>query len=600
MTSKYFATRLALVLGGAFSAPLYAVSDDTIVITATRTEQTLASTVAPTTVLTRQDIAKYQSKDLYELLSHVPGLNVTRQGARGAQSSIFIRGTNSEHALILLDGQRIASASVGTTAFQFLNPEQIDRIEVVRGPRASLYGSDAIGGVIQIFTRKGRDKTQGILQLGAGNHRTQEHMAGINGQTSTTSFNFNQSYSYSNGINVRRLNEENSKDSDAFINQAFNTRIHHQLNNRTHIGGSYLKNEGEVEYDSSFADKPFHQFEIESFNTYLAADINQYWDFKLSGGKSRDFLTAEDDLNSNILIFETNRNSASFQNNIHVDENHSFILAYDYFDDELDGTGTYKIDSRKTEAVIAQYLTELGPHSFVVGVREDEIEDTATKVTGSIDWGWNINQRLQTRLSFGEGFRAPTVSSLHGSSAKPELKPEESKNIELGIQGHESNFLWQANIFQNQIKQLLEWDYAEGAMGNIAEAEIRGAEFIFSSQIQDWSLATNLTFLIPENKKTGKQLIKRPKRAINIDVDRNWKKFDFGASLLARSHRFDFDNVELGGYGIVNLRGAYRYAEQLKFQLSLTNIFDKKYQDAEGYNSEGLGALLSVVYTPDL
>ena len=349
MTSKYFATRLALVLGGAFSAPLYAVSDDTIVITATRTEQTLASTVAPTTVLTRQDIAKYQSKDLYELLSHVPGLNVTRQGARGSLSSIFIRGSSSKQTLIILDGQRISSATTGSAAFQFLNPEQIDRIEVVRGPRASLYGSDAIGGVIQIFTRKGRDQTQGILQLGAGNHRTQEHMAGINGQTSTTSFNFNQSYSYSGGINVSRFNQENSKDSDAFINQAFNTRIHHQLNNRIHIGGSYLKNEGEVEYD--FGDgKPFQQFEIESLNSYLEADINSIWDLKLSGGKSKDYSTSEDETTENIYITESIRTSASLQNNISLAPQHDLIIAYDFFDEKLGDSTNFNADSRKTEA----------------------------------------------------------------------------------------------------------------------------------------------------------------------------------------------------------------------------------------------------------
>ena len=578
-------------------------ANNTVVITATRTEQSLDSTLAATTVITRDDIERYQARDLPELLNHVAGLTITSTGARGSAASIFTRGTNSNHTLIIVDGQRINSATLGATAFQFISPDQIERIEIVRGARASLYGSDAIGGVIQIFTKQGGQKAQGLVKIATGTNNTQEIQFGAQGGFEKTQFSLNHSYVYSGGFDSTVSKEPTAEDDDAFINKALNTNITHQFNDRVSISASYLQNRGENEIDAFLQGGGFGSFEIETIQLSTDIEVSEHIGLTFKTGKTTDFSTDESDEQGGVIdTYETNRTSAAMQAEITVTDQQTFVVAHDFFNEKVNAS---EIDDRKTDSDILQYIADFEYISVVTSVRQDRIEKIGTEVTESIDLGLNITPSIQATISWGSAFHAPTVSDL---SNNPDIHPENSINREFGLKGtgfkgQDRQFKWQVSAFQNRIDQLIMWapdTSGEWAPINIGQAEIKGVELSFSTTLFDWHLSSNATYIDAEDSTTHTQLLRRPKQTLNVDLDRRWQKISFGTSLHASNERLDFGDVEVAGFGTVDLRTAYHCNDELKFQLSVTNLFDQDYQLVDTYNTEGLGAMLSVVYQPNL
>ena len=583
-------------------------ANNTVVITATRTEQSLDSTLAATTVITRDDIERYQARDLPELLNRVTGLTVTSQGTTGSLTSLFTRGTNSSHTLIIVDGQRLNSATTSATAFQFINPDQIERIEIVRGARASLYGSDAIGGVIQIFTKQGSQKATGLVKIATGTNNTQEIQLGAQGGFEKTQFSLNHSYVYSSGFDSTISKDINALDDDAYINKSINTQITHQVNDRVSVTASYLQNRGESEFDG-YDPKAFARFEIEAIQLATDIEINENYGVTAQVGKATDFSTSESEApDTAVWPTETNRTSASLQNEITLTDQQTVLVAYDFFDDKLVDATDYKETTRKTEAIILQYLADFDRYGITTSVREDRIERFGREITESIDFGWHFSSTLHLIASWGSAFKAPTFNDLYFSyGGNPDLNPESSINREIGFkgtsfQGQENQISWQINAFQNRIDQLIQWNSTEHQTVNIDQAEIKGVELSLATTLKDWSLNGNLSYVDPENTATGKQLARRPKQTFNLDIDRRWQKMSIGASLHANNERFDdaANTVEVAGFGTVDLRTAYHCSDELKFQLSVTNLFDQDYQLVDTYNTEGLGAMLSVVYQPNL
>ncbi|PCI51618.1 MAG: hypothetical protein COB51_01595 [Moraxellaceae bacterium] len=611
LTMKSFHSIPALMLGLSAALPANANTGDsnendaannTVVITATRTEQSLDSTLAATTVITREDIERYQARDLPELLNRVVGLTITSNGAKGSAASIFTRGTNSNHTLIIVDGQRINSATLGSTAFQFINPDQIERIEIVRGARASLYGSDAIGGVIQIFTKQGSQKAKGLVKVATGTNNTQEIQLGAQGGFEKTQFNLNHSYIYSGGFDSTVSKDPLSEDDDAYINKSLNTNITHQLNDRVSVSASYLQNRGENEFDRS-SQGAFGSFEIETIQLSTDIEVNEYLGLTAKIGKATDLSTDQnEEPDSTTDTFETNRTSAALQAEIAFTDQQTIVVAHDYFDDKVvDST----MSNRKTESDILQYIADFEYVSVATSIRQDRIEHIGTEVTESIDFGFHVTPSLLASISWGSAFRAPTVSDL---SANPDVDPESSINREFGLKGtglkgQDHQFKWQVSAFQNRINQLIAWSPdAAGTWkpGNIDKAEIKGVELSFSTILFDWQLSSNATYIDAEDATTHTQLLRRPKQTLNVDLDRRWQKVSFGTSLHASNERFDFGDVEIAGFGTVDLRTAYHCNDELKFQFSVTNLFDQDYQLVNTYNTEGVGAMLAVVYQPVL
>ncbi|WP_461536140.1 TonB-dependent receptor domain-containing protein [Spongorhabdus nitratireducens] len=611
---------IASITAGAAIAATEEDKLDTIIVTASRTAQTVEQALAPVTVITREDIATSQAQDIPELLERAPGIQVTRNGGPGAIASVFVRGASSSQTLVLVDGVRVNSAAAGGAALQYLTPEQIERIEIVRGPHSSLYGADAIGGVIQIFTRKGEGKPKLSITVGGGSRGTSNYALNYGGKTGNTRFNFGASLYETEGFDITPEKINMQGDKDAYRNKSLSMSLTHQFDNDIEVGFNAMNAEGKVEFDnlSSFGppanNAPYTNFKNSSAGAYISLPVNDIWQTRLETGWMRDYgYQRIKDAQGNHKAtshYRTWRNTVTWQNDIAWSDNQLTTAGLEYYKDRADNSSPYKnnnkpVDSRSNKAVFVQNQSYFDGHDLQVGLRYDDNEEYGHKTTGNIAWGIDLPASLRLVTSYGTAFRAPTFNDLYFPGANPKLKPEESENYEVALKGRHSFGNWSVAAFQNNIDDMIRWAPQSNGIWtplNVDKARIRGIEAQLDTVLAGWQLNTTVTLLDPEDRKTGKQLVKRAKQMLTLNADRQYGDFSIGGTLKAQSKTYNdtANKQQLGGFGTVDLRTGYRFSSSFKGQLKVVNLFDKDYHTTKGYNSEPRGVFVSVTYTPEI
>ncbi|MCW8920014.1 MAG: TonB-dependent receptor [Sedimenticola sp.] len=602
-------TTTRVVFVALFALPataMAATSLDTVNVTASRMAQTIDETLAAVTVITREDIDKSQAKDITQLLDGTQGLTMSNNGGLGKVAGIRLRGTDSKQVLVLIDGVRIGSATLGTTAFQDLPLSQIERIEVVRGPRSQLYGADAIGGVIQIFTRKGKDGVRFIGNAEYGSHNTVRTALGVTGADGNIDYSLQASLLKTEGFNALK---NNNPDKDGYENRSFSGSFGYRFNNGAKISLNALRAKAENEYDSAWG--PTDLYDAESLQQSLSGKLTfspgEIWDVALMLGETRDEST---NLTNGAFTsyFKTKRRLFSWQNDIALDEASVLTVGLDLQRDAVEGTSTYSVNERDNKALFAQYQREFGKSSLVLGLRHDDNESFGGYNTGNIALGRDLTDELRLIASYGTGFRAPTFNDLYyqdpwGSNGNPNLTPEESKSFELSLKGKQTWGNWNINLFRTDIEGLIDWvEIAPFTYQpqNINRARIDGLEAGLTTEVAGWQVAGNLTLLDPRNKNTGKQLIDRSKRTLRIDVDRTFGKTDLGATFNARSRSYSNTSNTLmaDGFGTLDLRAAHHLSSDWTLRGQIRNLFDRDYETIRTYNTGGRELFVSVHYEP--
>ncbi len=605
---------------------------DRIVVTATRTEQSSSAVLAPVTVIDRNDIERLQPEDISDLFDKVPGATVTRAGGPGSQSSIFLRGTNNEHTLVLLDGQRISSATLGATNFQFLDPEQIERIEVVRGPRSSLYGSDAIGGVVQVFTRSANSLPSAYVSAGAGSYDSYRASAGGSGKVE----NWHVSGGVSRYSTAGFSNFDDSRgvldDKDGYHDNSLNGKLGYDFDNGAKLDLAHFYTSARNEFDNPNEPdlKPFSEHWIQNTSLTLHAPLTSFWKTSASIARSID---DEDDFNNESATshtyFRTTRNSVSWQNDFTVDKTQVITAGVDYYKDFIDSSTTYtdaagkEIKDRNTKGYFAQYLLTQEIFDLQLGARSDHIERVGSVNTGNAALGFNLPAQHRLIFSAGNAFRAPTVNDLYWpigtyDYGNPTLKPEKSKDYEVELRGNYQPLQWSFSVYENRIKNLIQWApdpaSAVGAYtpSNVAKAKIRGADFNVTTAIEQWLIGGRLSYTNPRDEDTDLLLQKRNRRTLGLDVDRKFGKLTIGADWLLQDARYaDAENTrKLGGYGTLDLRASYDPTPNWQLALRADNVLAKKYttqstawydpvtsdKNWSNYNTERFGWFATVTY----
>jgi vitamin B12 transporter len=585
---------------------------ESVVVTATRTEQAAKESLAPVTVFTAADIERIQPKDLPDLLSRTPGVELRRNGGPGSTASLLLRGSSSNQILVLINGAQTGSATSGTTALEYLDPTQIERIELVRGPRSSLYGSSAIGGVLQIFTKQGAEKTaEPSVLVGYGKNNTKRTSATVSGSKDTWMYSLGATHYETDGIDNQVNDDGFNADDDAYRNTSTTASIGQKLQNDLEWHLNYLESNGKNEYDVFSLDEPYNNFRNAVTTLNASAPINDIWSITTAIGHSKDNSNAKDYQNIDIPSkFKTTRNSSSIQNDIKVFGDDLISVGFDYLHDHVDGTTNYSEDSRHNNAVFGQYQLNFDQLQVNTSLRDDDNSAYGHKTTGNTAWRWNFNDDLAVTASYGTAFKAPTFNDLYyplyfGFSGNPNLKPEEAKNSELEISGNHGNVKWSTNLFHNRVDNLISADGSKPI--NIDKADIQGIELVASTSIYEWNISTNATYLEARNDHTNEILPFRPRAVFNLDADRQFGNWELGGSWRLRDTTYDFvydaityekQRSDVSGSGTVDLRGAYYLTPELKTQLSLSNIFDQNDKTATDYNTEGFTYMLSLRYTP--
>jgi vitamin B12 transporter len=582
---------------------------DDILVTATRTAQSISNVTGAVTVITREQIEQRQAQSLPELLRHETGMDITSQGGFGKLSAMFIRGTEPEHVLVLIDGVRVGSITAGTNPFEYLPVDQIERIEIVRGPRSSLYGSDAIGGVIQIFTRGGKNQTdRASISVGGGSDNTWKTNGDFSLRFGDSWLGASGSYFATDGINACKGSLSGGcftvePDDDGFINRSGSLRAGHSFGERADIEFSSLYATGYTEFDGSFQNQTRFREWAPSLRAHVQA--SKAWNLKFNAGFSRD--DQDNFLHGTFRsFFDSERRSASLQSDYTIGKDHLVTVGYDYLDDQVASTTLFDVKSRENKGVFAQYQIALAAHRLTASGRRDDNEQFGSHATGNLGWKWLPSERYSVFAAWGSAFRAPSFNDLYFPGfSNPNLEPEQSRSYEIGVDAKAGVWRGSVNVYKNEIDDLIELD-GSFRPANIANAEIVGIEIINSVALDAWDFALNYSYTDPRNRVPGanfdKILLRRARQSVSLTISHRWNRLDLGLLARAQGRRFNnpANTTELPGYATADIVAGFSITDEWKIEAKVTNVFDKDYETVRFYSEAPRSYFASVVYKPTL
>lgn len=585
-----------------------------VVVTATRTAVTVDESLAAVSVVTREDIERNQAQSVPDILRTLPGVSISTNGGRGKTASVNVRGTNPDQVLVLIDGIRVGSATFGTTPFQDLPIDLIDRIEVVRGPRSSLYGSEAIGGVIQIFTRRGGGKTGARASVGAGTYNTINASVGLSGGGAGGWYDLSGSLEETEGFNActgrpspRAGCGVIQNDRDGYASRSFSLRGGYDWGERASVDVHWLRSDNENEFDGSprtFGNEERSRQQV--LGARLEVMPTDFWDLSLSGGRSWDKsrIYFDGDFKDR---FDTMRDSLSLQNDLRFGP-HRLTAGVDYQLDQVDGTTEYGEDSRDNTGIFGEYLVRWGDADFKFGLRHDDNEQFGGQTTGSIAAGYDLPFGVRAFAAYGTAYRAPTFNELYFppslfGTGNPDLEPEQSKSIELGLSGRLAAVDWGLNAYYTDIDDLILFS-EDFIPKNVDSALIRGLEMSASTRIYAWDVKATVDLVDPENRSSGANrgntLPRRARETATLDLDRQFGKARVGASLFISGRRFNDEenDVSLDGFGLLDLRAEYALSDSIRVQGRIENLFDEEYETVDFYKQSGRAFYFTMRYQP--
>ncbi len=622
-------SRLALAVALLPAAHLYAAdkTEEAIklsetVITANRTAEERKDSTAAVTVFTRADIDRLQPVNVADLLGRVPGVQIQQSGGRGSTTGVFIRGTKTAQTLVLIDGVRVGSASSGGASLQHLNLEQIERVEVLRGARSAVYGSDAIGGVIQIFTRRSAGEgLQGRVRLAAGNKGVWERSAGVSGGDENTRFNLSASLDEMTGFDRTHNSYSSDADHDAYRNKAISFSLSHVFNEQFSAGVNVLDQRGKTEYDNpfgrfdmntftSFAAQPYDEYAVSSTSVFAELQANEQLTSRLELGHSEDKGSSYDKLFAGRDDFDSYRDSAAWLNTFAINTQHTVLAGVDYTKDKLHSTEDFEKDSRWNQAVFIQHSYKGEVFGTELGLRHDKNQQFGSENTWNAALSLPVGQSNEFVLSYAEGFRAPTFNDLYYPMyGNPNLKAEKSKSYELQLRSQLADTVrLETSIYQTKIRDQIQYQ-ANNDLRNV-EARINGFEASLQHEVFAAQGALNLSLVDSRDRKTGHQLPRIAKRTLSYDLDKQFGAFGVGGTwrLASKSFNDAKNNQQIAGFGTMDVRGSWQATQDLGVDLRLANIFDKGYTramysydgESYGYREDRFTVLLGMTWTPNL
>ena len=581
-------------------------------ITGNRQVQARSDSSSANTVFTRDDIDRLQPTGLTDLLGHVSGVQVARSGGRGALPGIYIRGTKSAQSLVLVDGQRMANATSADSNLQYLNIDQIERVEVLRGSRSVIYGSDAIGGVIQIFTRRGADQAPQLrLHSAQGSYGSSQNSVGVSGGDDHTRFNLSGALENTAGINRTTVSYPVDNDHDAYRNKSVSLNLNHHLNDGLEIGLSAIKSEGKTELDATFGQKSYSNFDISSVGSFIDAQLSEGWNSRLELGHSENREKTRDKLSPDLYSFNTYRDSLNWQNSLSLDDQNSLMLGFDAYQDRVRSSTAFDKDSRWNRAVFVQHRFQGEGFSTELGLRHDKNQQFGSNNTWSASLTVPLNAANDVLLSYSEGFRAPTFNDLYYPQfGNPALEPEHSKSYELQWRSQlsETSRL-ETSLYRTDIQDAIVAD-ADWIQQNIGAARITGFESALQQEWFGWQSSLGLAIIDPRDRDTGKTLSRRARRTLSLDLDRQFDRLGVGASWQAVSSSYNDEQNQqpMGGYALLGLRAHWQANSDVRLDVKVDNLLDKTFTRAlygydgnyYGYREERRSLQVAVTWTPSL
>lgn len=615
MKSRVFQARLAVLpLACAAAFPALAQSETTLpetVVTATRVQQSLTRVLADVTVIDADVIARSGAVSLADVLVHVPGIEMVRNGGSLGTTSLYLRGANTNHTVVMIDGIRLdtQNGSGGATC-QSIPAQHIERIEILRGPAAAIYGSDAIGGVIQVFTKSGQSGIQPSVGLGLGTHGTLTATAGLLGGVDGWRYALSLGHETSDGYNIQPAA---NPDKDDYKRDTASLKLGRDLVEGHRVEGTWVYTNADAGYDSTKT-KSSANYPKDNRTTQQLSALGLQWDAKWSNAWSSKLgVTRAQDRYQTLpepgaqpsYDTKTTIETALWHNTLQW-QNAVWTVGLEGRRDALTNSGTTPQDTRRSQSALALgYGQQMDAHSLQINARLDDDSEFGDDTTGTLAYGFAWSPQWRLSASMGSGFRAPTLYQRFSPYGFGGLKPEESFNRELGLTYREGVQTFSAVAYHNRVSNLIVFGAAGpctstfGCYANTAKATLKGLTLSGATRWGDALWTASFDLQDPEDAVTGNRLARRAQRLLKLGAETTWQGWDWKADVLLSGDRFDdaANTVRLPGYGLVNVGLTRTIASQTELLLRVDNLGDKAYETAKGYSNPGRTFFVGLKWT---
>ena len=561
-----------------------AVSDQ-IVVTATRQEIPLADAIVPVTVIGREQIELSLATDLAELLRFEAGLDIGRNGGPGQVTSIFMRGTESNHTLVLVDGVRVNPGTIGGAAIQNIAPEVIERIEIVKGTRSSLFGTDAIGGVINIITRRSNAPYFDI-GVGAGSFDQRTGQLSTGSKTSWGEIGATVNWQDSDGYAIRTTSDVERGYENLSASAYASWRMSSGDVTLRHWNAS-----GTTEYLDFFLSPLDQDYANNSTAIELHNPIGDASRSRLILSYTQD----EIEQNQSNAFVESDRIAIDWHYSVDL-ENHA-LAAGVFLADETASSfsfGSGFDEDTEYRALFLQDSMTFGRHRLFAAARFSDYDSFGSELTWNAEYAFAVSDQLTINAGLGHGFRAPDATDRFGFGGNPDLRPEVADEIQLSAEYRAwDRHLFRLELYQNDIEDLIEFDIATFALRNISKAEIRGAQARYEYSGDQFQIKADLVRQQADGD-TGR-LLRRAEESFTLSYTQNLYRHKVGVSLLASGDRADFGTT-LPSYVLVNLTGQFALSDRWRLNLRVENALDEEYETAAGFRMQERSVFAELSY----
>ncbi len=602
-------TSLALALATGLVFPAYAETlpefvSETIVVTPTRTPEKASAIVGDITVITAQEIATAGQTSLVELLQAQHGVEITQSGGTGTLASVSIRGGNSNHTLVLIDGLRVGSATVGTTPLENISLDRIERIEILRGPASSLYGTDAVSGVIQIFTKQGQGAPKPSVTVGIGSNGLVQGQADFGGVVGDTRFNLGAGYSRTDGgfSTTRPGTYGYNPDNDGDEKRSMSINLDHAVEDRNHIGLTAMANRDVVDYDAGTAKDVAHN-DVNDMSAWWKSRLTDQWTSLLRVGLGQNN-TENFSLGISTGRFDTTQTQYLWQNDFAL-RNGTLTASLERNDQRVDSDTTFTTTSRTVNAGQLGYVGQWGAHTLQASVRYDDYSDFGGRTTGMAGYAYAFNAAWRMSASYGTSFKAPTFNDMYwplqyGYQGNPNLQPEQGRNLEMSLRYQDGVNQAGVTVYRNRLEDLIAYVFASpiSTMENVDRATLEGVTLDGVTELAGLRIRASMDWQNPTDDATGLILPYRARQHGTLDVSKLLGRWELGATGVASARRYtDASNTQsLPGYALLDLHVQYRINQTWKVLMRVNNVLDANYQLVAGYNTPGINGLLALQY----
>jgi len=582
---------------------------DPVVVTAARVSQPIADVLADVTVIGADEIMRSGVQSLAALLQRQPGVEIVQNGGPGSVSGALLRGANRGQTLVLIDGLRAGSSSSGATTLEAIPLDQIERIEILRGPASSLYGADAIGGVVQVFTKQppGASFTPNI-SAGYGTYNTGAASAGFAGTAGSWRYSLQAGGRTSHGFNaiVNPDNFSYNPDRDGFNTQNLSGNLNWTWAPGQDLSAQYFGNRLNAQFDGGapyFDDRTITTVQAWSVNS--RNKVNDIWTSLLTAGEGSDNSVSQTSYGN--ASFRTTQRQYFWQNDLTLPLGALGVIL-ERREEHLATDADFATTQRNTNSATGVYQLRYQALALQANLRRDDSSQYGGKTTGGLALGYKFSPAWRVTAGYSTGFKAPSFNDLYYPGfANPELVPETSRNVEVGAYwtGAAGDVRWEARAigYHNQVQQLIVFQCDASfncAPQNVDRATLEGATLGLDVSSRDTRVTASLDLQNPTDDATGDLLPRRARTHGAVQVLQQVGPVQLGLEFVASSLRYDdaADTVKMGGYGIVNLTAEWAFANGCTLLLRGNNVFNKNYQLAADFATGGATVYANLRWQP--